>query len=210
MKLNECNFDLMWKMFIFSVVVILCFCSYTTVTSYGGQSWGKNAVMQGATEWCLYAVMAMMRGGSDIQAAYADGYRLDFLNQDEKWVAQTDCVNEINRKAFCPGVKLKDLFAFWNRVIPSEYYLGGWSDVTNVFNPTNTYNQDKRAPRLGMLDIRESGGQYHACFLYYVEHRKESLSMISPRVTYYIEYIDPWWGSKVSKEGTFFEVYVAM
>ena len=27
---------------------------------------------------------------------------------------------------------------------------------------------------------------------------------------YYIEYIDPWWGSKVSKEGTFFEVYVAM
>ena len=47
-------------------------------------------------------------------------------------------------------------------------------------------------------------------FLYYVEHRKESSSMITPRVTYYIEYIDPWWGSKVAKEGTFFEVYVAM
>lgn len=98
---------------------------------------------------------------------------------------------------------------FWNGSVPNEYYRGGWSDVTNVFDPMSV-NQNRNVPRLGLLDLRESGGQYHACFLYYVEHRKESSSMITPRVTYYIEYIDPWWGSKVSKEGTFFEVYVAM
>ena len=94
--------------------------------------------------------------------------------------------------------------------IPNQSYQGGWNDVTNVFDPANMLPQDRRGPRLGMLDLRESGGQYHACFLYYVEHRKESSSMIFPRVTYYIEYIDPWWGSKVSEEGTSFDIYVAM
>lgn len=197
----------MWKVCTFSVIVMLFFCSYTTVTFYGGRGWEKNAVVQGATGWCLYAVIAMMKGAE--QGMYANAYRANMLKQDEWWIARTDCVNEINREAFCPGVKLKDLFEFWNGSVPNEYYQGGWSDVTNVFDPMSV-NQNRNVPRLGLLDLRESGGQYHACFLYYVEHRKESSSMITPRVTYYIEYIDPWWGSKVSKEGTFFEVYVAM
>lgn len=202
----------MWKISICLLVAMLCFCSYTTVTYYGGEHWGKNAIMQGATGWCLYAVMAMMRGaGQDGEYIYANVYRQQVLHQDEAWVwQQTNCAEVINREAFCPGVRLKDLFLFWNAIIPNESYQGGWNDVTNVFDPANMLPQDRRVPRLGMLDLRESGGQYHACFLYYVEHRKESSSMIFPRVTYYIEYIDPWWGSKVSEEGTSFDIYVAM
>lgn len=149
-------------------------------------------VKQEYDTWCFYAVCSMERCGSN-QCSFAQEYQVWQGNTEVLGVPPQCC--DSWEVVFCVPPYFKDIIPFYNYSFGTNYRR--WNTISNFVKlDTDQRRGDAYFPRLGLLDLRSSGGSYHAVYLYRVDI---DAPVVAAHYTYEESYIDPWTGDLESK-----------